>query len=194
MHLVAQIAHFIEDFLGFVVVGDGFCLTFLAEQGHAQLVEGNAERVAVVHLAENGNGLPKGGFRLGIVVLAYQDGGQLGAAHGQLVEVAPLLLYLTRPLGVWQGPLVVTHLVIDLRGRTLQDGHAGGVVHLLCQFDGLEYILFGLLGLVGSDVDARQRVERGGHDVGVARLFIEFVAQFGIVRCLVVVGQTKIGQ
>ena len=159
MHLVGQVAHLHEDGFCLAIVGDGLCLAFLTEKRHAQFVEGDAQGVAVAYGTKDRNGLGECLFRIGILVQSQQHGGALGAAHSQFVAIATLLFNLAGAVGIGESLLIVAHLVIDLRGHALQNGHAGRVVYLLGQFDGFQDVLFGLLGSVGTDVYACQRVE-----------------------------------
>ena len=75
----------------------------------------------------------------------------------------------------------------------MQHGQTLRVVGLLTLFDTSEHKLLGLGRTLRSHIDARQRVERGAHGVGIATPTVNLVALLGIVGSLVVVGQTNKG-
>ena len=79
--------------------------------------------------------------------------------------------------------------MIDLRCHAVEHCQTRPVATLACQFQPTQHIPLCLLGLIGTQIDGGQRVERRTDAVDVATGLVQTVALQGILRRLLVVGQ-----
>ena len=194
MHLVAHIAQGNKHPGSLAVIRYGLGLALLRKQGHAHLVAGNAQRLLVVTLAEERNDAGQHLFGFLIVVHTHQYGGFLRQAHHEAVFGSLLLFYLAGLIDIAEGFGIIAHGMIHLGCHAQQYGQATGVIGLPGIFYPFQDVFLGFLGLVGTDIDAGQCVERGAHKVGVAGAFVYLITTLGILGRLLVIGQAEAGE
>ena len=100
MYLIIYVAELQEYLNGLAVVGDGLVLALLRLQRHTHFIAGDAQRLAVARLAEQGNGLCQHFLGLAKLLQADEYGGFLRQSHHTLGLVARLLVELVGPVNI----------------------------------------------------------------------------------------------